>query len=70
MDLNAIESELVEAERDLNAVYSSWQFAYAMGSVCCGSEHPTHWATRASADQLRDRIVDLRALVAEHSAFR
>ena len=58
--------ELAKSEAALTAHMASWEYAFAMGSVCCGSEHPRSWATRTETDRLVMRTRTLKALVAEH----
>jgi len=62
--------QLAAAEAELQRHMASWEYAFAMGSSCHGqSEHPTHWATRATTDRLTARCRDLRARVAEHQVL-
>jgi hypothetical protein len=61
-----LRQRLAAAEADLRAHMNSWEYAFAMGAVCCGSEHPRSWATRAKTDHLKRQVRDLRAQVAEH----
>ena len=64
-----LRATLAEAEAELKRHLASWEYAFAMGHSChSGSEHPTHWATRARTEKLRGRCRDLRALLAEHAA--
>lgn len=59
--------QLAEAEAELKRHMASWEYAFAMGSSRDGgSEHPTHWATRAQTERLLTRCRDLRAQLAEH----
>jgi hypothetical protein len=63
-----LRAQLAEAEAELRHHMSSWEYAFAMGQSCQGgSEHPTHWATRARTEELLGRCRDLRARLAEHS---
>ena len=61
-----IRAELDAATAELRAHMASWEYAFAMGSSHHGgSEHPSHWLTRARTDELRSRCADLRARLAE-----
>jgi hypothetical protein len=52
---------LEELEAELKALLASWEYAYAMGHGCSIGDHPRH-------RDVRRRVADLRALIAEHSA--
>ena len=52
MDLEALRAEL-------KAVMASWEYAFAMGHGCSIGDHPEHRA-------IRDKVADLKALIAEH----
>ena len=52
-DLEALRAEL-------NALLSSWEYAFAMGHGCSVGDHPHHQAVRR-------RAADLRARIAEHT---
>jgi hypothetical protein len=61
-----LRAELDEAIDELKAHMATWEYAFAMAGGCHGgSEHPTHWATRARTDTLRERCRNLRARLAE-----
>jgi hypothetical protein len=52
----------VEALRaELKALLASWEYAFAMGHGCTIGDHPTH-------RDVRQRVADLRARIAEHTA--
>ena len=46
---------------ELKALLASWEYAYAMGHGCSLGDHPAH-------RDVRRRVADLRALIAEHTA--
>jgi hypothetical protein len=54
MSLEALQAEL-------KALMASWEYAYAMGHGCSLGDHPAH-------RDVRRRVADLRALIAEHTA--
>ena len=54
MNLEALRAEL-------KALQASWEYAYAMGHGCSVGDHPRH-------QEVRRRVADLRALIAEHTA--
>jgi len=54
MSLEALQTEL-------KALLASWEYAYAMGHGCSLGDHPAH-------RDVRRRVADLRALIAEHTA--
>jgi hypothetical protein len=61
-----LKAELEQALADLKAHMASWEYAFAMAGGCHGgSEHPSHWVTRARTDNLKQRCRDLRARLAE-----
>jgi hypothetical protein len=65
---DALRAELEQARADLRAHLASVEYAYAMGaSRNGGGEHPVHWAVRARADELAQRVNHLAARLAEHS---
>jgi hypothetical protein len=65
MSIEELHAQLAEAELRLHM--ASWEYAFGMGHSCHGgSEHPTHWATRARTEKLLGRCRDLRARVAEY----
>ncbi len=45
---------------ELAALLASWDYAFAMGHGCSVGDHPRHRA-------VRERVADLRALIAEHT---
>jgi hypothetical protein len=54
--------EFVESLREeLRTLLASWEYAYAMGHGCSVGDHPKFRA-------IRERVADLRALIAEFSA--
>ncbi len=64
-----LRAALTQAEAELREHMQSWEYAFAMGSSRHGgSEHPTHWVTRARTEELESRCRDLRARLAEHDA--
>ena len=54
MSLEALQAEL-------KALLASWEYAFAMGHGCSLGDHPAH-------RDVRRRVADLRALIAEHTA--
>jgi hypothetical protein len=68
MIIERLQDELAEAKAELTAHYASWEFAFAMGSVCCGSEHPASWDIRSKTARLENRVRDLRAQLEEQTA--
>jgi hypothetical protein len=52
MDLEALRAEL-------KALLASWEYAFAMGHGCSIGDHPQHRA-------IRQKVADLKALIAEH----
>ena len=61
-----LRDQLDAATAELKAHMASWEYAFAMGSSRHGgSEHPTHWATRARTEELEARCRHLRARLAE-----
>ncbi len=59
-----LRQQLDEATRELKAHMASWEYAFAYGAR--SNDHPRHAATRARTEELRNRIQDLRARLAEH----
>ena len=54
--------DLLESLRaELKTLLASWEYAFAMGHGCSIGDHPSHRA-------VRERVADLRARIAEHSA--
>ncbi len=45
---------------ELEALMSSWEYAFAMGHGCSVGDHPSHQA-------VRERVAHLRAQLAEHT---
>jgi hypothetical protein len=61
-----LRAELEQAIAELKGHMASWEYAFAMAGGCHGgSEHPSHWVTRARTETLRQRCRDLRARLAE-----
>jgi hypothetical protein len=54
MRLDALQTELRE-------LLASWEYAFAMGHSCSVGDHPRH-------RDVRRRVADLRAQIAEHTA--
>jgi hypothetical protein len=54
MSLEALQAEL-------ETLLASWEYAYAMGHGCSLGDHPAH-------RDVRRRVADLRAQIAEHTA--
>jgi hypothetical protein len=46
---------------ELRELLASWEYAFAMGHGCSIGDHPSHRA-------VRERVADLRARIAEHTA--
>ena len=44
---------------ELETLLASWEYAFAMGHGCSIGDHPQHRA-------IRQRVAELRALIAEH----
>jgi hypothetical protein len=65
--MNELGAQLEDAVAALKAHMASWEYAYAMAAGPDG-EHPVHWRTRARTEELRTRVSDLRARLAEHDA--
>jgi hypothetical protein len=59
-----LEQQLAETQRELKTHMASWEYAFAYGART--NDHPKHAATRQRTEELRTRIKDLRALIAEH----
>ena len=59
-----LERQLEEAHRALRRHMASWEYAFAYGAR--SNDHPTHAATRQRTEDLRTRIKDLQAVIAEH----
>ena len=59
-----LRQQLDEATAELKAHMASWEYAYAYGAA--PNDHPRHAATRARTQELRKRVLDLRARLAEH----
>jgi hypothetical protein len=51
--------DLDSLRAELKALLSSWEYAYAMGHGCSVGDHPQH-------RDVRRRVADLRARIAEH----
>ena len=52
---------LEDLRAELKTLLASWEYAFAMGHGCSVGDHPSHRA-------VRERVADLRACIAEHSA--
>jgi hypothetical protein len=52
---------LEDLRAELKTLLASWEYAFAMGHGCSVGDHPSHRA-------VRERVADLRARIAEHSA--
>ena len=62
-----LKQELDEATAELKEHMASWAYAYAhAGGPNGGANHPVHARTRERTEQLRNRVQDLRARLAEH----
>ena len=59
-----LKEQLEEAHRALTRHMASWEYAFAHGAR--SNDHPKHAATRQRTEELRRRIEDLKALIAEH----
>jgi hypothetical protein len=59
-----LEQQLADTQRELKAHMASWEYAFAYGGR--PDNHPKHAATRQRTEDLRARIKDLKALIAEH----
>ena len=63
MDRGLMTPDLDAMRAELKALVASWEYAFAMGHGCSIGDHPQHRA-------LRERVADLRALIAEHAVSR
>jgi hypothetical protein len=61
-----LKQQLEEAQRALTRHMASWEYAFAYGAR--SNDHPKHAATRERTEDLRTRIKDLKAVIAEHEA--
>jgi hypothetical protein len=59
-----LREQLDEATQELKALMASWEYAFAYGAA--PNDHPRHAATRARTQELRNRVKDLQARLAEH----
>ncbi len=59
-----LREHLEAATRELKAHMASWEYAFAHGAR--SNDHPQHAATRARTQELRNRVKDLQARLAEH----
>jgi hypothetical protein len=67
MTPDRLREELDAATQELKAHMASWEYAYAhAGGPNGGADHPVHARTRAHTAELRNRVRDLRARLAEH----
>jgi hypothetical protein len=64
--IEQLKQHLADAQRELKAHMASWEYAFAYGAR--QNDHPKHAATRQRTEELRGRIKDLKALIAEHEA--
>jgi hypothetical protein len=62
-----LKAEFAEATAELKAHMATWEYAFAMGaSHHGGGSHPVHLETHARTEQLKARVRELRARLAEH----
>ena len=62
-----LRQQLDQATAELKQHMASWEYAYAhAGGPNGGADHPVHARTRERTEQLRNRVKDLRARLAEH----
>lgn len=62
-----LKQELEEATAELKAHMASWAYAFAnAGGANGGRDHPVHARTRQRTEELRNRVRDLKARIAEH----
>jgi hypothetical protein len=62
-----LRQELEEATLALKEHMASWAYAFANGGgPNSGRDHPIHAATRERTAELRNRVRDLSARLAEH----
>ena len=67
MTPDGLRKELEAATQDLRAHMASWEYAFAhAGGPNGGADHPKHAATRQRTEELRTRVRDLKARLAEH----
>jgi hypothetical protein len=67
MTPDRLRDELDVATQALKDHMASWEYAYAhAGGPNGGAQHPKHAATRQRTEELRTRVRDLKARVAEH----
>jgi hypothetical protein len=59
-----LREQLEAATRELKTHMASWEYAFAHGAR--SNDHPRHAATRARTQELRNRVKDLEARLAEH----
>jgi hypothetical protein len=58
--MHPVDPDLDALHAELRALVASWEYAFAMGHGCSIGDHPRHRA-------VRERVADLRALIAEHT---
>jgi hypothetical protein len=67
MTADRLRDELAAARQELRAHMASWEYAYAhAGGPNGGADHPKHAATRRRTEELRARVRNLQARLAEH----
>jgi hypothetical protein len=67
MTADRLRAELDAATQELKAHMASWEYAFAHGGgPNSGAQHPKHAATRQRTEELRTRVRDLKARLAEH----
>jgi hypothetical protein len=60
-NMDGVKLDLEALRAELAALVASWEYAFAMGHGCSIGDHPRHRA-------VRQRVADLRALIAEHAS--
>jgi hypothetical protein len=67
MTAERLREELDAATKELKAHMASWEYAFAhAGGPNGGAVHPKHAATRQRTEELRTKVRDLKARLAEH----
>jgi hypothetical protein len=59
-----LREQLEEATQELKAHMASWEYAFAYGAAA--NDHPRHAGVRTRTQELRNRVKDLQARLAEH----